>query len=145
MPRPPLSKSADFNVQSEINLSNTEEVYFPDANMIIYTRYALSKLGAIFLQPNNTRFASARFTYVPETAPEEYGPTTKLNLFQSINNAMDVSMASDPAAIVFGEDVAFGGVFRTTINLQEKYGKDRVFNTPLCEQVLVFFKNFVVF
>jgi pyruvate/2-oxoglutarate/acetoin dehydrogenase E1 component len=36
--------------------------------------------------------------------------------------------------VVFGEDVAFGGVFRCTVGLQEKHGKSRVFNTPLCEQ-----------
>lgn len=35
---------------------------------------------------------------------------------------------------MFGEDVGFGGVFRCTLNLRDKYGKDRVFNTPLCEQ-----------
>lgn len=33
-----------------------------------------------------------------------------------------------------GEDVGFGGVFRCSLNLQNKYGKHRVFNTPLCEQ-----------
>lgn len=37
--------------------------------------------------------------------------------------------------ILFGEDVAFGGVFRCSMGLMEKFGKDRVFNTPLCEQV----------
>lgn len=38
-----------------------------------------------------------------------------------------------------GEDVGFGGVFRCTMELQAKYGKDRVFNTPLCEQGIVGF------
>jgi 2-oxoisovalerate dehydrogenase E1 component beta subunit len=35
---------------------------------------------------------------------------------------------------IFGEDVAFGGVFRCTVNLRERFGKHRVFNTPLSEQ-----------
>lgn len=84
------------------------------------------------------RFASA-FTYQPEDVKDKYGETTKMNLCQAVNNAMDIAMSGDESSIVFGEDVAFGGVFRCTINLQQKYGKDRVFNTPLCEQGIVGF------
>merc|ERR1719461_880172 len=57
-----------------------------------------------------------------------------MTMLQSITNAMDIALERDPTACIFGEDVAFGGVFRCTVGLQEKYGKDRVFNTPLCEQ-----------
>ncbi|MEW5305382.1 MAG: hypothetical protein WDW38_011344 [Sanguina aurantia] len=43
-------------------------------------------------------------------------------------------MDTDASACVFGEDVAFGGVFRCTVGLLERYGAARVFNTPLSEQ-----------
>nr|XP_021149180.1 2-oxoisovalerate dehydrogenase subunit beta, mitochondrial isoform X1 [Columba livia] len=62
-----------------------------------------------------------------------------MNLFQSITSALDNALAKDPTAVIFGEDVAFGGVFRCTVGLRDKYGKDRVFNTPLCEQGIVGF------
>ena len=43
-------------------------------------------------------------------------------------------MERDDSAIVFGQDVAFGGVFRCSIGLKDQFGGDRVFNTPICEQ-----------
>mmetsp|Transcript_7441 Transcript_7441/g.9462 ORF Transcript_7441/g.9462 Transcript_7441/m.9462 type:complete len:434 (-) Transcript_7441:364-1665(-) len=61
------------------------------------------------------------------------GPKTSMNLFTAINRTLDTALASDPSAILFGQDVAFGGVFRCTTGLREKYGKHRVFNTPLTE------------
>lgn len=41
--------------------------------------------------------------------------------------------------LVFGEDLAFGGVFRCSANLQSDFGDSRVFNTPLSEQGIVGF------
>ena len=75
-------------------------------------------------------------TYHPQALEPTYpelGPTTKLNLFTAINSAMQTAMQTDDTAIVFGEDVSFGGVFRCSQNLREEFGNDRVFNTPLSE------------
>ena len=52
---------------------------------------------------------------------------------------MDIALDNDDKAILFGEDVKFGGVFRSSMGLNEKYGTDRVFNTPLSEQGIVGF------
>ena len=66
----------------------------------------------------------------------------KMNLLQAINNALDIEMSENDRAVCFGEDVGhFGGVFRATSGLQEKYGKIRCFNTPLVEQGVIGFAN----
>lgn len=65
--------------------------------------------------------------------------TEEMTLLAAINSALDNALGSDESALIFGEDVAFGGVFRCTRGLQDKYGKERVFNTPLCEQGIVGF------
>ncbi len=62
------------------------------------------------------------------------GEARQMNMIQAINSALDVMMDCDPTVIVMGEDVGyFGGVFRATAGLQTKYGKNRVFDTPITE------------
>lgn len=59
-------------------------------------------------------------------------------MIQSLNSAMDNMMERDPNVLAFGEDVGyFGGVFRVTAGLQEKYGLDRCFDTPINEAAIV--------
>ncbi|KAL4487550.1 hypothetical protein ABPG72_017339 [Tetrahymena utriculariae] len=65
--------------------------------------------------------------------------TQHMNLFQAVNNALDIALQTDKTACLFGEDVKFGGVFRCSLGLNEKHGTDRVFNTPLCEQGIAAF------
>ena len=61
--------------------------------------------------------------------------TTKMNLLQAVNSALDTAMTANPRVVCLGEDIGkFGGVFRATSNLQDKHGELRCFNTPLTEQ-----------
>lgn len=65
------------------------------------------------------------------------GPSSRLNLFQSVNAGLRTALSADSKVLCFGEDVAFGGVFRCTMDLQSEFGPDRVFNTPITEQGIV--------
>jgi pyruvate/2-oxoglutarate/acetoin dehydrogenase E1 component len=53
---------------------------------------------------------------------------------EAVNAALDDELGSDPTVYFMGEDVAnAGGVFKTNEGLPEKYGLERVRNTPICE------------
>jgi pyruvate/2-oxoglutarate/acetoin dehydrogenase E1 component len=55
----------------------------------------------------------------------------------AIRDALDEELAADERVVLFGEDVAVaGGVFATTPGLYEKYGAERVFDTPISELAL---------
>jgi pyruvate/2-oxoglutarate/acetoin dehydrogenase E1 component len=55
----------------------------------------------------------------------------------AIRDALDEALGDDERVVLFGEDVAVaGGVFATTTGLYDKYGPDRVFDTPISELAL---------
>src|SRR5215813_4247159 len=61
-------------------------------------------------------------------------PMATMTMIQALNSALDVMMTRDPKVLVFGEDVGyFGGVFRVTEGLQQKYGLKRCFDSPINE------------
>jgi len=62
----------------------------------------------------------------------------KMNMVQAINLALDQEMAKDKNVVVLGEDVGVdGGVFRVTDGLINKYGAERVMDTPLAESGII--------
>ena len=85
------------------------------------------------IEPDRTsHYTPAYHPDNPEPDYDALGGTSELNLFTAVNSAMATALRTDPTAIVFGEDVAFGGVFRCTQDLRDEFG-ERVFNTPLSE------------
>ena len=63
--------------------------------------------------------------------PEE---TAALTMVEALNRALDHGLATQENLLIMGEDVGReGGVFRVTADLYEKYGEERLLDTPLCE------------
>jgi pyruvate dehydrogenase E1 component beta subunit len=61
----------------------------------------------------------------------------EITLVEAINLALHHAMARDPDVVVLGEDVGKdGGVFRATLGLVEKFGAERVIDTPLAEGLI---------
>jgi pyruvate dehydrogenase E1 component beta subunit len=57
-----------------------------------------------------------------------------MTMIQAITDALRTELRNDPNVLIFGEDVGVnGGVFRATEGLQQEFGEDRVFDTPLAE------------
>src|SRR5660398_274426 len=62
----------------------------------------------------------------------------RLNLVQAIDQALLQEMEADDQVVVLGEDVGRdGGVFRVTEGLVERFGEERVIDTPLAESGIV--------
>ncbi len=59
-------------------------------------------------------------------------------MVQAINSALAYELEQDSRVLIFGQDVGQnGGVFRVTDTLQERFGKERVFDTPLAESGII--------
>jgi 2-oxoisovalerate dehydrogenase E1 component len=68
------------------------------------------------------------------TEPVPAGGKPGVNIRNAVNMALREGMARDKRVIIFGEDVGKnGGVFQVTRGLQDEFGPDRVFDTPLAE------------
>lgn len=58
-----------------------------------------------------------------------------MNVLQALNAAMAWELEHDPDVVILGEDIGTaGGIFRTTQGLQNRFGRDRVIDTPLDEK-----------
>ena len=60
-----------------------------------------------------------------------------VNNIEALNQAIEQAMKQDDGVVLWGQDAGFeGGVFRATQGLQEKFGKDRVFDAPIAEAAM---------
>lgn len=71
-----------------------------------------------------------------DSTPAANAPTKRF--VDAITEGLRQAMEFDPKLVLMGQDIAeYGGVFKVTEGFVEKFGKERVRNTPLCESAIV--------
>ena len=62
----------------------------------------------------------------------------QMTMIEALNSALALEMERDQRVILLGQDIGKnGGVFRVTEHLQQKFGEERVFDTPLSESGII--------
>ena len=78
----------------------------------------------------------APFTQIPIEPSSDH--KTEKRFIDAISDGLRQSMEKHPNLVLMGQDIAdYGGVFKITEGFVEKFGKDRVRNTPLCEAAIL--------
>jgi 2-oxoisovalerate dehydrogenase E1 component len=66
------------------------------------------------------------------------GELKKMRFIDAIHSGLECSLKEHDNLIFMGQDIAdYGGVFKATDTFLEKFGKERIINTPLCESAIV--------
>ena len=123
-----LGKSNCFTIP----LTRCYSSHAPNARLNVPTDFSTTPLL------HHTASSALANPELPE-AVRESSKTARLTLHEAINSTLRHALASDDSVLLFGEDIAFGGVFRCSANLATDFGAARVFNTPLSEQGIVGF------
>ncbi len=95
-------------------LNGTDEIYAPENNKTIHTIKESKEVNQTVSPRSNKRFIGA------------------------ISDALSQCLEHFPELILMGQDIAeYGGVFKVTEGLVDKFGKARIRNTPLCESAII--------
>jgi 2-oxoisovalerate dehydrogenase E1 component len=120
----------------------------------ILSEQFVNEIKADFKQQIQTAFdqANAEPKIVPNLAQEltdVYAPHTfspiaaegassEKRFIDAIQDGLSLAMEKHPELILMGQDIAeYGGAFKVTEGFVERFGKDRVRNTPLCESAII--------
>jgi 2-oxoisovalerate dehydrogenase E1 component len=111
-----IKKTFKNEIQAGFDTANAEDAIIPNIEVELADIYAPFKQEV--QKPN--------------------GPLVEKRFIDAIQDALIQSMERYPDLILMGQDIAeYGGAFKVTEGLQEKFGKERVRNTPLCESAIL--------
>jgi 2-oxoisovalerate dehydrogenase E1 component len=77
-------------------------------------------------------------SYQPENAPPNVTNTSKIRLVDAISQGLEQSLIRFPNTVFMGQDIAeYGGVFKVSEGFYQRFGKERIRNTPITESSII--------
>jgi 2-oxoisovalerate dehydrogenase E1 component len=135
--RDPLSRFEQFllegNLISSMDIENWKEQFKQEINDGLDLAFAKAL-------PLTTAEQELADVFAPHShhSVEPKSSTQKIRVIDAIKDGLEEAMDSYDDLIIMGQDIAeYGGVFKITDGFVEKYGRDRVRNTPICESAIV--------
>lgn len=128
----------------ESNVANVDQIRSITEELRIHIDTAINK-GLAF-EKNEVDLANEigdvyalrKSTDHPQPKTLNVERSTPIRFIDAISEALDQSLDEHENLVVMGQDIAeYGGAFKVTEGLVEKYGKDRIRNTPLCESAVI--------
>jgi 2-oxoisovalerate dehydrogenase E1 component len=133
----PVQRYEDYLLQEEVLSQGLREQYREEIKTEIEEGLEKAYAEPPIVPQKETELGDvyAPFDFQPREAGEE---KKEMRLIDAVHNALDLALAEHPNLIFMGQDIAeYGGVFKATDGLVQKYGRERVRNTPLCEAAIV--------
>jgi 2-oxoisovalerate dehydrogenase E1 component len=124
-----LERETEWQVQAAVAEAEARGVSSPEkVTSQVFHEGELQQVGGLW----NSGFEP------PLSTDEPAGSGQRINMVTAIRRVLEQELEANPRVLVFGEDVGpKGGVHAVTLGLQEKFGRERVFDTSLNEEGIV--------
>ncbi len=120
-------------VLNEAVIAQIKEGFKADIQRSFDEANAESAIVPSLTQELSDLYAADSAQVIPPT-----GDSKEIRFIDAIQEGLSQSMERHPNLVLMGQDIAeYGGAFKVTEGFVEKFGKDRVRNTPLCESAIV--------
>lgn len=115
-------------------IDQTRAILKQEINATVEQAFAEENITPVLAQ----EIADVYQSYEAPVQSPDHGSTEELRYVDAISKGLDMAMDAHDNLVIMGQDVAdYGGVFKITEGFMDRYGKDRVRNTPICESAIV--------
>lgn len=129
-----LEPEVEPDLAEEIN-----DVYAPVSNTptpVSNPEFSSPEKQETLIESDSAHSNTLNHTANPEFSSSENGK--EIRLIDAVNQALEIALDKHPNLVLMGQDIAeYGGAFKATEGLVQKFGKERVRNTPITESSIL--------